>query len=292
MRYHARMITLIEPGSQDLGGFLVRRALPHRRCRHVGPFVFFDHMGPARFEAGRGVDVRPHPHIGLATVTYLFAGALEHRDSLGSVQTIRPGDINWMTAGRGIVHSERTPHAERSAGHDVHGIQIWVALPRADEATEPSFHHHPARTLPEIECGDVHLRLLVGSAFDRRSPVATHSAMFYVAADFAAGGTLTLAAEHAERAVYAVDAPLAIDGTPLPAGCLAVLPAHVPREIRATARARAVLFGGAPLDGERFLWWNFVASSRERIECAKADWADGRFPPVPGETEFIPLPER
>src|SRR5579885_725229 len=188
LRYHARMITLIEPGSQDLGGFLVRRALPHRRCRHVGPFVFFDHMGPARFEAGRGVDVRPHPHIGLATVTYLFAGALEHRDSLGSVQTIRPGDINWMTAGRGIVHSERTPHAERSAGHDVHGIQIWVALPRAEDATEPSFHHHPARTLPEIECGDVHLRLLVGSAFDRRSPVATHSAMFYVAADSAAGG--------------------------------------------------------------------------------------------------------
>jgi len=283
---------VIDPRTHDLGdGFTVRRVLPHVQARHVGPFVFFDHMGPAAFPPGKGIDVRPHPHIGLATVTYLFDGAIQHRDSLGCVQTIRPGDVNWMTAGRGIVHSERTPPDERAAGQQLHGIQVWVALPLHAEEAEPSFHHHAAGTLPRIERGGVSMRLVVGSAFGRRSPVLTFSEMFYLGAEFSAGSTLRLPAEHAERAVYAADAPIMIDGSPLIAGQLAVLEAGVEVEIRASGAARVILFGGAPLDGERHLWWNFVASTRERIERAKADWANGRFGQVPGETEFIPLPD-
>ncbi len=284
-------ITIIDPRVHDLGSFNVRRALPHLRARHVGPFVFFDHMGPAQFVAGQGMDVRPHPHIGLATVTYLFAGAIEHRDNLGNLQTIRPGDVNWMTAGRGIVHSERTPVAERAAGQAVHGIQTWVALPREAEETSPSFHHHPAATLPQIDTDGVRLRLIAGDAFGQRSPVVTFSRMFYLATEFSAGSAMMLPPEHIERAVYATDAALSIDGIELAPGHLAVLPPGENVEIRATAAAHAVLFGGDPLDGERHVWWNFVSSSRERIERAKADWAAKRFAPVPGETESIPLPE-
>jgi redox-sensitive bicupin YhaK (pirin superfamily) len=284
-------ITLIEPRLHDLGGFNVARVLPHRLARHVGPFVFFDHIGPARFAAGQGIDVRPHPHIGLATVTYLFEGAMEHRDSLGSVQTIAPGDVNWMTAGRGIAHSERTPAAERAAGQAMHGIQTWVALPQHAEEVAPSFHHHPARDLPQIDLDGVRLRLIAGDAFGERSPVTTFSTMFYLAAEFSPAVTMTLPPEHEERAVYATDASLLIGGVEVPVGRLAVLPAGENVEIRANAATRALLLGGAPLDGERHLWWNFVSSSRERIERAKAEWKSGQFARVIGETEFIPLPE-
>jgi redox-sensitive bicupin YhaK (pirin superfamily) len=284
--------TIIDPRVHDLGGFSVRRVLPHVSARHVGPFVFFDHMGPARFAPGNGIDVRPHPHIGLATVTYLFEGAIQHRDSLGSVQTIRPGDVNWMTAGRGIAHSERTPAEERAAGHALHGIQVWVALPQHAEEAEPSFHHHGAATLPRIDRDGVAMRLVVGTAFGERSPVLTFSEMFYLGAEFAPGSVLRLPPEHAERGVYVADAAVTIDGVEVPPGHLAVLAPGGEAEIRAREAARVILFGGAPLDGERHLWWNFVSSSRERIERAKADWVASRFGQIPGETEFIPLPER
>jgi redox-sensitive bicupin YhaK (pirin superfamily) len=224
-------------------------------------------------------------------VTYLFDGAMEHRDNLGSVQTIRPGDVNWMTAGRGIAHSERTPVAERATGHSMHGIQTWVALPRDAEEVAPSFHHHPAQTLPQIQMGDVRLRLIAGTAYGERSPVVTFSEMFYLAAEFSPGSAITLPPEHVERAVYATDAALLVGGIEVAPGRLALLPSGENVEIRANAATRAVLLGGAPLDGERHLWWNFVSSSRERIERAKAEWKTGQFAPVLGETEFIPLPE-
>ena len=286
------IITIIDPREHDLGGgFKVRRALPHLLARHVGPFVFFDHMGPVRFEPGRGVDVRPHPHIGLATVTYLFEGAIEHRDTLGFVQTIRPGDVNWMTAGRGIAHSERTPGPERASGHSLHGFQVWVALPQHAEEAEPSFHHHDAGSLPVIERDGVTMRLVVGSAFGLRSPVVTFSEMFYLATKFSAGSSLVLPPEHAERAVYVVDAPIVVGGRKVAPRQIAVIAPGADVEISAVGPASAILFGGESL-GERHLWWNFVSSSRERIEQAKADWQAARFGQIPGETEFIPLPER
>jgi len=284
-------IAIFDPKVHDLGGFQVRRLLPQLRARHIGPFVFFDHMGPAQFTPGRGIDVRPHPHIGLATVTYLFRGAMEHRDSLGNVQTIRPGDVNWMTAGRGIVHSERSPAREREAGDFVHGIQTWVALPQHAEEVEPSFHHHAASSLPVFTVGEANLTLIVGAAFGRSSPVATFSNMFYLAAQIPAGGAMVLPAEHVERAVYAADAALQVGGLELAPTQLAVLPAGEDVEIRAKTTAQVILCGGDPLDGDRHLYWNFVSSSRERIERAKADWKAMRFPAVPGETEFIPLPD-
>jgi redox-sensitive bicupin YhaK (pirin superfamily) len=285
-------ILIIDPREHDLGdGFKVRRALPHVLARHVGPFVFFDHMGPVRFEAGKGVDVRPHPHIGLATVTYLFEGAIEHRDTLGFVQTIRPGDVNWMTAGRGIAHSERTPGPERASGHRLHGIQVWVALPQDAEEAEPSFHHHGVGVLPLIERDGVALRLVVGRAFGRRSPVGTFSEMFYLAGEFSAGSRLVLPPEHDERAVYVIDAPITVGDREVAPGQIAVLPPGADVEIRAAAPAKAIVFGGTSL-GERHLWWNFVSSSRERIEQAKSDWRAARFGQIPGETEFIPLPEK
>jgi len=284
-------ISVIAPKVHDLGGFQVRRLLPQLRTRRVGPFVFFDHMGPAVFAPGKGMDVRPHPHIGLATVTYLFAGAIEHRDNLGDVQVIRAGDVNWMTAGRGIVHSERTPIAERAAGQAMHGIQTWVALPKNAEETAPEFHHHPAAALPAWESDGVRLHLIAGEAFGRTSPVRTFSRLLHVAMEFPAGGSLVVPAEHVERAVYATDAPLVVGGVELALAHMAVLPTGVDVEIRAVQPARVILCGGDPLDGDRHLWWNFVSSSRERIEKAKADWAAMRYPPVPGETEFIPLPQ-
>jgi redox-sensitive bicupin YhaK (pirin superfamily) len=276
------------PRVHDLGGFQVRRVLPQLRARHIGPFVFFDHMGPARFTPGIGIDVRPHPHIGLATVTYLFEGAIEHRDTLGNVLTIRPGDVNWMTAGRGIVHSERTPAAERAAGHAVHGIQSWVALPVANEEVAPSFHHHPANTLPRLEFGGVRLHVIAGDAFGQTSPVQT----LYVAAEFGAGTAFTLPPEHTERAIYASDAALQVGDVRIEPGQLIVLPAGAAVRIGADSAARAMIFGGDPLDGERHVWWNFVSSSRERIERAKAEWQAQSMGTIPGETEFIPLPDR
>jgi redox-sensitive bicupin YhaK (pirin superfamily) len=283
---------LIETRTRDLGGFEVRRLLPMATRQSVGPFVFFDHMGPARFAPGTGIDVRPHPHIGLATLTYLFEGEILHRDSLGFVQPIRPGDVNWMTAGRGIVHSERTGPELRAAGSALHGLQLWIALPKADEETEPAFFHHSGETVPLVRQGDAVVRVIVGSAGGANSPVKTFSPMFYFDAQLAAGSKFDLAADYPERAVYVVSGELALCDMSLTEGQMLVLPEGIPVAIEAIANARFVMLGGAPLDGPRFIWWNLVSSSRERIEQAKRDWAEDRFEKVPGETEFIPLPEK
>ena len=283
---------IIEPRLHDLGdGFVVRRVLPFRLRRQVGPFVFFDHFGPVDFAPGRGMDVRPHPHIGLATVTYLYDGAIRHRDSLGSDQVIRPGDVNWMTAGRGIVHSERTPPHERADGQKLHGVQTWLGLPLESQDAEPDFHHHAAATLPEDERDGVRIRVIAGTAFGMESPVRVHSPTLYVDARFAAGSRMILPPEHAERAVYLIDGELSVDGNLLPPERMHVLAEGRDVELVAATASRALICGGAPLDGERMIWWNFVASSRSRIERAKADWSAQRFGQVPGETEFIPLPD-
>lgn len=283
---------VLKPHQRDIGNLYVRRVLPAMAARLVGPFIFFDHMGPATLAPGAGVDVRPHPHIGLATVTYLFDGALMHRDSIGSAQEIVPGDVNWMTAGRGIVHSERTPDAARKTGLTMHGIQTWVALPLEHEDTEPSFFHHAADTLPSIERNGVSLRVIAGTAFGATSPVATFSGTLYVAAEFAAGGCIALDAEHEERGVYLVDGDLSIDGTPLEPFTMAVLTPGETVTLASTNGARVMLLGGEKLAGERFIEWNFVASSREKIEAAKAAWTRQEMGHVPGETEWIPLPEK
>ncbi|KVC81099.1 pirin family protein [Burkholderia ubonensis] len=283
---------LLKPHVRDIGNLQVRRTLPALAARLVGPFIFFDHMGPATLPPGTGLDVRPHPHIGLATVTYLFDGAILHRDSLGSLQEIVPGDVNWMTAGRGIVHSERTPDALRERGHTVHGIQTWVALPLAHETDAPSFEHHEAAALPKLNDDGVSLTVIAGDAFGLRSPVTTFSRTLYVAAEFADGGRLVLDASHEERAIYLVDGDLAIDGTPLEPAQMAVLAPGATVTLTSGAGARAMLLGGDRLEGERFIDWNFVASSRDAIERAKEAWTRQEMGKVPGETEWIPLPER
>ncbi|KVD48022.1 hypothetical protein BGV71_28470 [Burkholderia ubonensis] len=283
---------LLKPHVRDIGNLQVRRTLPALAARLVGPFIFFDHMGPATLPPGTGLDVRPHPHIGLATVTYLFEGAIVHRDSLGSLQEIVPGDVNWMTAGRGIVHSERTPDALRERGHTVHGIQTWVALPLAHETDAPSFEHHEAAALPKLNDDGVSLTVIAGDAFGLRSPVTTFSRTLYVAAEFADGGRLVLDASHEERAIYLVDGDLAIDGTPLDPAQMAVLAPGATVTLTSGAGARAMLLGGDRLEGERFIDWNFVASSRDAIERAKEAWTRQEMGKVPGETEWIPLPER
>jgi redox-sensitive bicupin YhaK (pirin superfamily) len=282
---------LIETRTRDLGGFEVRRLLPMATRQSVGPFVFFDHMGPARFAPGTGIDVRPHPHIGLATLTYLFEGEILHRDSLGYVQPIRPGDVNWMTAGRGIVHSERTSPELRATGSALHGLQLWIALPVADEETDPAFFHHPGATVPVVRQGDAVVRVIVGSAAGATSPVQTFSPMFYFDAQLPAGATFDLAPDYPERAVYVVGGAITLCGMALTEGQMLVLPEGDRVAIRATSDARFVMLGGESL-GPRFIWWNLVSSSRERIEQAKRDWAEDRFDKVPGETEFIPLPEK
>jgi redox-sensitive bicupin YhaK (pirin superfamily) len=287
----AAVETVVIPRSRDIGGFEVRRALPSVERRMIGPFVFFDQMGPARFEAGQGIDVRPHPHIGLATVTYLFEGSILHRDSLGSVQPIRPGEVNWMTAGRGIAHSERTDPFVRRTGGPLSGIQSWVALPHGDEETEPSFFHHGSEALPLIEGEGKRVRVLAGSVFGGRSPVATFSEMFYADAVLEPGARLPFAAEHEERGIYVVEGPIGIGNDTFPSSQLLVLRPGEDITIDAPSGARVMLLGGEPLDGPRHLWWNFVSSSKERIEAAKADWKEGRFAKVPDESEFIPLPE-
>jgi redox-sensitive bicupin YhaK (pirin superfamily) len=284
------------PRTRDLGdGFAVGRVLPQAQRRMVGPFVFFDQFGPVEFAPGRGLDVRPHPHIGLATVTYLFEGGIVHRDSLGYVQPIAPGDVNWMTAGRGIVHSERTDAEARRRPQRLQGIQIWVALPQRHEETAPAFAHYPAAALPLIEGEGKSLRVVAGTLFGQRSPVATLSDLFYAAATLAPGAALALDAEHEERAAYLLDGAVEVDGRPFAPGRLLVFAPGRPLTIRApvgsNGASRLLLLGGEPLDGPRHLWWNFVASRQERIEQAKEDWKQGRFAPVPGETEFIPLPD-
>jgi len=285
------MAQYFTPGIHDLGGFTVGRVLPNAKCRSVGPFVFFDHIGPAMLGGQQPIAVRPHPHIGLATVTYLWEGSMMHRDSLGSVQEIQPGDVNWMTAGRGIVHSERTPERLRGVDQPFHGLQTWVALPLAHEDANPSFAHHPKATLPVRANAGVEMTVVAGHAFGLRSPVQVLSETLYVSIDLAAGATLQIPSEHAERALYPVSGELQLDGESLPLNTLALLDPGSEPVLHAVLASRVMLLGGAPLDGPRFVWWNFVASSRERIEQAKSDWREGRFASVPGETEFIPLPD-
>jgi redox-sensitive bicupin YhaK (pirin superfamily) len=289
---------LIRGREADLGGFSVLRVLPAAARRMVGPFVFVDHMGPATFPPGRGVNVRPHPHIGLATVTYLFEGEFVHRDSLGIVQRIAPGDVNWMIAGAGIVHSERTPPDRLRLGGRVHGVQTWVALPVEHEDDAPSFAHHAASALPRVDRPGVAIHVIAGSAFGERSPVGVLSPTLYCSLKFEPAAALAIPAEHPERAVYVVAGVVEIDGQLLCAGQMAVLAPGAEVTVLAKSQARAMLLGGAPV-GERHLFWNFVASSRDRLEAAKAEWmrysdvsARRMFGTIPGETEFIPLPAR
>jgi redox-sensitive bicupin YhaK (pirin superfamily) len=283
---------VIEQRRRDLGGFEVGRVLPQAGQRMVGPFIFFDHMGPVDFAPGipRTVDVRPHPHIGLSTITYLFQGEIMHRDSVGSEQAIRPGEVNWMTAGRGITHSERFERARREGG-PVHGIQTWVALPEADEETNPGFAHHGSEALPSYQSDDgLSARLVAGEAFGARSPVKTHSPLFYVHWELRAGARAELPAEYSERAAYVVAGSLEVGHQAHGPGRMLVFAAGAPVGFRALEPSIVMLLGGEPL-GKRFIEWNFVSSSRERIEQAKADWRAGRMKlPDRDHDEFIPLP--
>ena len=283
---------MIVPRSVDLGGFEVRRALPHAKRRMVGPFIFFDHFGPAVFDAGRGIDVRPHPHIGLATVTFLFDGEIVHRDSLGTALPIRPGAVNLMTAGRGIVHSERTPPDHRLGSERLHGLQCWLAMPAGDEEIDASFAHHDQAELPIIAEDGKSVRIVVGSLYGHTSPVPTLSDTIFADATLAPGATLPIDAGTEERAIYVVAGEIVIAGDRFSAGRLLILRPRDRITVTAADEARVVLVGGAAMDGPRHIWWNFVSSRKERIEQAKADWKNKRFDIVPGdEAEFIPLPE-
>jgi redox-sensitive bicupin YhaK (pirin superfamily) len=282
----------IVPRARDLGdGFVVARLLPFAKRRMLGPFIFFDAMGPMQFAAGRGLDVRPHPHIGLATLTYLFEGEILHRDSLGNVQPIRPGEVNWMTAGSGIAHSERTDAALRHKPSRLHGIQSWVALPTRFEETAPAFAHHARASLPVIEGEGKSVRLIAGSFGAKRAPVETFSPIFYADAVLGRGARLAVPAEHEERGAYLVEGAVAIAAKSHAAGGLLVFRPKAEIVITAPQGARLMLLGGARLDGPRHIWWNFVSSSEERIASAKADWKAGRFAPVAGDNELVPLPE-
>ncbi len=284
---------VIEARQRDVGGFFVRRALPSAQQKLVGPFIFYDHLCRVHFAPGQGLDVRPHPHIGLATVTYLFEGSFMHRDTLGYAQRIRPGDVNWMISGRGIAHSERTAPEQREAGGPLHGIQCWVALPLEHEEIEPSFMHHAASTIPRVALPGAQLSVIAGTAYGAKSPVKVLSPTLYVAALLAAGGTLPVDDEHAERAVYVASGTVSLGqaGRQYGEGTLLVLPTGASVELTSTTGAQLMLLGGAPLAGERHIYWNFVSSSVERLEKAKDDWQAGHFGKVPGdELEFIPLP--
>ncbi len=283
---------VIIPRAHDVGGFEVHRALPARDRQMVGPFVFFDQMGPGEFLVGKGLDVRPHPHIGLATVTYLFDGAIQHRDSLGTDQAIKPGDVNWMTAGRGITHSERTSSADRARSNRLFGIQSWVALPRASEEAMPDFQHLPGAALPVMEADGVRLRLVAGSGWGSRSPVQTSSDLFYADVSLAPYAQVPLPEHQEERAAYILDGEIEVAGDRFASGRMLTFHAKGKLALQAGATGvRLLLLGGAAMDGPRYLFWNFVSSSRERIEQAKADWKAGRFTKVPGDSqESIPLP--
>jgi len=282
---------VIESEAKDLGEFVVRRTLPAPGRQRVGPFIFFDHMGPVDFKPGQGVAVRAHPHIGLATITYLFEGQIMHRDSLGNAQVIEKGAINWMTAGRGIVHSERTPEELKETGSHLHGIQVWVALPVELEETEPRFEHYPADDVPGTNPDGARLRVIVGRAYGLSSPVRTSSETLYVDADLDAGASLSLPGDVDELAVYVVDGAVSIGEQEIGQGCMAVVEPGGEVPVHAAVASKIMLLGGATLSGKRYLWWNFVSSSRDRMEKAKADWREKRFPDVPGESEFIPLPD-
>lgn len=274
------------------GGFEVRRMLPSAKKQAVGPFIFFDHFGPLVLPPQANTDVRPHPHIGLATVTYLFEGAMMHRDSLGSVQGIEPGAVNWMTAGRGIVHSERTPEALRHEARPMHGLQLWVALPQALQECAPTFAHTPAEQIPQLNLPGCTVRVLAGQAFGLNSPVQTASPTLYLDVKLDAGQALALPELAEEMAVYAVDQPLMLDEAPMAVHTMVVLPGAIGIRNDSAVTARFVVIGGAPLDGHRFIWWNFVSTSKERINQAAQDWEAQRFAQVPGENERIELPAR
>jgi redox-sensitive bicupin YhaK (pirin superfamily) len=278
---------------KDLGGgFTVRRLLPSAQKQAVGPFLFFDHFGPITVAPGENHDVRPHPHIGLATVSYLFEGAIMHRDSLGSVQRIEPGAINWMTAGRGIVHSERAPDDLKPRAYVNHGIQLWAALPVASEEVEPAFVHTPAADIPVVKSGNAEVRVLIGQAFGKVSPVKSFAPAIYLDVSIPPGGVFELPPLAAELALYSIDHDLTVDGDFVAAHTLTVLQPGQPNSISAPAGARLMVVGGDALDGKRLMWWNFVSSRKERIAQASEDWAAQRMGSVPGEVEFIPLPER
>jgi redox-sensitive bicupin YhaK (pirin superfamily) len=286
------ILQTIAPVTHDLGGFKVHRTLPSRERTMVGPFIFFDQMGPARLDPGHGVDVRPHPHIGLATVTYLFEGAMAHRDSLGTYARIEPGAVNLMTAGAGIVHSERSPEDVRPAGPVLSGLQTWLALPLALEETAPGFEHVAAAELPTAEAGGASATLVMGGAWGLRAPVTTHSPTIYADIALRAGASLPIDAEMEERALYLISGDATVDDGPLAASHLTVLKPGIAATLRSTGGARVMLAGGAAMDGPRHVWWNFVSSSRDRIVQAREDWKAGRFPTVAGDDkEFIPLPD-
>ncbi|NJN36961.1 MAG: pirin family protein [Nitrospiraceae bacterium] len=282
---------VIVPRARDLGGFEVRRALPSVGRKMVGPFIFFDQMGPSEFLLGQGLDVRPHPHIGLSTVTYLFDGEIVHRDSLGTDLPIRPGALNLMTAGRGITHSERTGTEARATGSRLFGIQAWAALPRSHEEQAPAFVHHGIDDLPVIRDHGVRTRLIMGSAYGETSPAQFPWPALYAEAVLAPGAILPLDAEYDERAVFIVSGEIDIAGDSFGAGRLLVFRPGDRISVLALSNARLMLFGGEPMDGPRHIWWNFVSSSKDRIDLAKEEWRRGRFETVPGDSEFIPLPE-
>ncbi|MFO1033089.1 MAG: pirin family protein [Hyphomicrobiales bacterium] len=284
--------TVIVPRARDIGSFEVRRALPSPQRQMVGPFIFFDQFGPVLMQAGQGMDVRPHPHIGLSTVTWVYDGVIQHKDSLGYDQPIRPGELNWMTAGKGIVHSERTPPRERSAGQKVYGIQSWVALPKRLEDVAPKFEHVQSQALPLLEDHGRKVQVIAGSLFGATSPVKTATDLFYADVTLEAGTRLPLPAEHEERGIYISEGTLEVGGVIHEAGRLLVFRPGDALTLSTQTGVRFMLLGGEPMDGPRYIWWNFVSSSKERIEAAKDDWKRARFAIVPGdEKDFIPLPD-
>lgn len=284
--------TLIVPRAVDLGEMEVRRALPSVKRQMVGPFIFFDQMGPAEFLTDQGIDVRPHPHINLATLTYLFEGEILHRDSLGTEQTIRPGAANWMKAGQGIVHSERTSEDKKKSGQRLFGLQTWVALPEAQEETAPEFIHYGSDELPILDSDGIKARIIAGEAFGKKSALKTASETLYGDIELQAGCSIPIDATYEERALYTISGEIEIAGVRFEKGQLLVLRPGDAITVRANSTARFMLFGGAPMEGPRYIWWNFVSSRPERIEAAKEEWANGRFDTVPGdEADFIPLPE-
>jgi hypothetical protein len=281
----------LHPVTHDLGGFKVHRTLPHKERTTVGPFIFFDQMGPAHLPPGDGLDVRPHPHINLATVTYLFAGAIDHRDSIGTFRTIEPGAVNLMTAGRGIVHSERSPAGARSGGPELSGIQTWLALPRAKEEIDPAFEHVPKDRLPVVEGSGARARVVMGTLWGATSPVTCHSETIYADMALQPGGSMPIDSSTDERALYVAQGDASLDGQSLEPQILYVLRPGTSATLRSERGAHVMLCGGAPLDGPRHVWWNFVSSSRDRINQAKDDWRNQRFPVVPDDSkERIPLP--
>lgn len=292
MKNSVPLAHVIEGKSKDLGGFQVRRVLPVARKRMVGPFIFFDHMGPVDFEIGNGMDVRPHPHIGLSTLTYLFEGEILHRDTLGMEQLISPGAVNWMTAGSGVAHSERSPMENRKSPQKLHGLQIWIALPKDQEEVKPSFHHHSHQSIPEIGYNGSEVRVVAGQFGNQKSPVQTYSELIYLDIKTAQGKTFEMMPVGLELAVYVVTGTIQIGDQVLKAGQMGVFPdLKVTVSYMALENAQVMLLGGRPFREERHIWWNFVSSSKERIEKAKEDWGNRQFGHIQGETEYIPLPE-